>query len=230
VDAIPPEHVRWLRTAIEQFEMKDSLVSQTRDDVDSQDVQWAIDKRVRDTQELTLSPDANARLDAIVAASIASHINSFFHVEVRDWEPVQVLHYGVGGHYIPHVDAETLFTDDIGLEMWEKTLDRDLSVVYFLNDDFEGGELYFPVLDLLIKPQTGTLVCFPSDHHFVHGVKPVTVGHRYTAVTWMRVIGTPSVEDINEKWLAEYERVWPEQVNQPSQIASHRHSIEKQNG
>ncbi len=63
---------------------------------------------------------------------------------MRDREPLQILHYGVGGHYIPHVDAETLYKDDDGLELWEKTLDRDLSVVYFINDDFSGGELFFP--------------------------------------------------------------------------------------
>jgi len=221
-NAIAHQDVEWLKVTLTQSAMSDSLVSQADEGADSADLRWTIDKRVRDTQELKLSAEAVARLGAILSQSIRSHINPFFHLEVRDWEPIQVLHYGAGGHYIPHVDSETLFTDDVGLEMWEKTLDRDLSVVYFLNDDFEGGELHFPVLDLLIKPRAGTLVCFPSDHHFVHGVKPVTSGHRYTAVTWMRVKGMPSVEEINEKWLAEYERAWPKQVEQPSQIAAAR--------
>jgi predicted 2-oxoglutarate/Fe(II)-dependent dioxygenase YbiX len=227
-NAIPEPELEWLRTAIAQAELKDSLVSQTGAAVDSQDVRWTIDKRVRDTQEVQLSNEAVAKLDAILSQSIRAHIDAFFHVTVRDWEPIQVLHYGAGGHYIPHVDAETLFTDDIGLEMWEKTLDRDLSVVYFLNDEFDGGELYFPVLDLLIKPRAGTLVCFPSDHHFVHGVKSVTSGHRYTAVTWMRVTDMPSMEEINETWLGEYERSWPNQVEQPSHIASARRARLKQ--
>jgi predicted 2-oxoglutarate/Fe(II)-dependent dioxygenase YbiX len=125
----------------------------------------------------------------------------------------------VGGHYIPHVDAETLYKDDIGLDMWEKTLDRDLSVVYFLNDDFAGGELIFPALDLIVAPQAGTLVCFPSDHNYVHGVNPVTSGRRYTIVTWMRVVGMPSVDEINQLALAAYHRSWPEQVEQPPRLA-----------
>src|SRR4051812_18328511 len=192
-NAICAQDLEWLKAEIAQSDMKESLVSRTDEATDSAGVQWLIDKAIRDTQELSLSPAATARLDSIVKDSVDRHVNAFFGIQVRDWEPMQLLHYGVGGHYIPHVDAETLFKDEIGLEMWEKTLDRDLSIVYFLNDDFDGGELYFPVLDLLIKPQSGTLVCFPSDHHFVHGVKPVTLGHRYTGVTWLRVTGVPSV-------------------------------------
>jgi prolyl 4-hydroxylase len=138
---------------------------------------------------------------------------------VLDREPSQILHYGAGGHYIPHVDAETLYKDDIGLNMWEKTLDRDLSVVYFLNDGFTGGELVFPEIDLVVKPEAGTLVCFPSDHHYIHGVNPVISGQRYTIVTWMRVKGTPTMEEINQMHMDEYHRLWPKQIEQPPRLA-----------
>jgi predicted 2-oxoglutarate/Fe(II)-dependent dioxygenase YbiX len=169
-DAISAEDITWLNEELAQSQMTDSLVSNFAEDAQSDDVDWVINKTIRDTQEVKLSSIATQRLNAVMQASARNLIDPFFRLEVLDWEPVQVLHYGIGGHYIPHVDAETLYTDEIGLEMWEKTLDRDLSVVYFLNDDFVGGELFFPVFDLLIKPQAGTLVCFPSDHHFVHGV------------------------------------------------------------
>jgi predicted 2-oxoglutarate/Fe(II)-dependent dioxygenase YbiX len=137
---------------------------------------------------------------------------------VRDLEPPQVLHYGSGGHYIPHVDAETLFKDDSGLDLWEKSLDRDLSVVCFLNDDFTGGELVFPGLDLAIKPQAGTLVCFPADHNYIHGVNAVTTGHRYTLVTWMRVRGMPTMDEINDMTMDEYHRCYPKQIDQPPRV------------
>jgi predicted 2-oxoglutarate/Fe(II)-dependent dioxygenase YbiX len=158
-------------------------------------------------------------LASIQRASIAAFVNPFYAVEVRDSEPLQILHYGVGGHYIPHVDAETLYKDDAGLEMWEKTLDRDLSVVYFLNDDFTGGELVFPALDLVIEPAAGTLVCFPSDHNFIHGVNPVTTGHRYTVVTWLRIKGMPTPDEINQMALDEYHRMWPKQIEQRPRVA-----------
>jgi predicted 2-oxoglutarate/Fe(II)-dependent dioxygenase YbiX len=210
-----------LKTLIEyvrRAQLLDSLVSNEAAEDDAE-TQWVVDKNVRDTQEVQLSESIVAKLGSIDRALVAAYINPFYAVEVRDSEPWQILHYGVGGHYIPHVDAETLYKDDEGLDLWEKTLDRDLSIVCFLNDDFDGGELVFPALDLVIEPSAGTLVCFPSDHNFVHGVRPVRAGHRYTAVSWMRVIGMPAPDEINQQTMDEYHRHWPQQIEQRSRIA-----------
>lgn len=199
--------------------MTASPVANFEDAPEGGELEWVVDKEIRDTQYLRLAGTVAERLAGIAGASVVEFINPFYQLEVRDSEPSQVLHYGVGGHYIPHVDAETLYKDDIGLELWEKTLDRDLSAVYFLNDDFAGGELFFPLLDLVIPPQAGTLVCFPSDHNYIHGVKPVTSGHRYTVVTWMRVKGMPSVEQVNQAAMDEYHRRWPKQIEQRPRVA-----------
>jgi predicted 2-oxoglutarate/Fe(II)-dependent dioxygenase YbiX len=215
--AISPEDLQLLTDHVRQARMTDSVVSNFDAAVD--DVEWVVNKKIRNTQAVHLPVVISKKLAQIDAISILAYINPFYEVTVRDREPSQVLHYGVGGHYIPHVDAETLYKDEIGLDMWEKTLDRDLSVVYFLNDDFEGGELVFPALDLVIKPEAGKLVCFPSDHHYIHGVNPVTSGHRYTIVTWMRVKGMPSVDEINQMAMEEYERMWPKQIEQASRLA-----------
>jgi predicted 2-oxoglutarate/Fe(II)-dependent dioxygenase YbiX len=207
--------IRYVRRA----RMTESPVSNFEDEPQSGEVEWVVNKQIRDTQQVRLTKRIVDRLRGIDDTSIESFINPYYKVKVRDREPSQILHYGVGGHYIPHVDAETLYKDDIGLDLWEKTLDRDLSVVYFLNHDFTGGELFFPELELLIAPEAGTLVCFPSDHNYVHGVKPVTEGHRYTVVTWMRVQGMPSVDEINQLAMDEYNRKWPKQIEQRPRLA-----------
>jgi predicted 2-oxoglutarate/Fe(II)-dependent dioxygenase YbiX len=201
---------------VQRAELRDSIVSNEAAQ-DSAETQWVIDKNIRDTQEVQLSQTMVAKL-ADIEGALAAHINRFYAVEVRDSEPWQILHYGVGGHYIPHVDAETLFKDDDGLELWEKTLDRDLSVVCFLNDDFTGGELVFPDLELSIAPRAGTLVCFPSDHNFIHGVNPVRAGHRYTLVSWLRIVGMPTPDEINEQTMDEYNRRRPQQIEQRSRV------------
>jgi predicted 2-oxoglutarate/Fe(II)-dependent dioxygenase YbiX len=193
----------------------DSVVSNFDEAVDAE---WVVNHEIRDTQEVHVPQEIRRLLNRIANNSFCSCIEAFYAVEVRDCEPLQILHYGSGGHYIPHVDAETLYKDDDGLELWEKTLDRDLSLVYFLNDDFTGGELFFPTLELTIKPEAGTLVCFPSDHNFIHGVRPVTHGHRFTIVTWARVAGMPSMDEINQAAMDEYERHRPKQVEQPSRL------------
>ncbi|GFE79495.1 hypothetical protein GCM10011487_14950 [Steroidobacter agaridevorans] len=212
------ELTRFLRRA----GMTDSPVSNFEEEAQAGEVEWVINKQIRDTQQVKLTKAIEKKLAAIDDACIASIINPFYKIEVRDCEPSQILHYGVGGHYIPHVDAETLYKDDNGLELWEKTLDRDLSVVYFINDDFSGGELCFPALDLVIEPEAGTLVCFPSDHNYIHGVRPVTAGHRYTIVTWMRVSGMPAPDEINQMWMDEYHRHFPKQIEQPPRLGKGR--------
>lgn len=217
-NAIAAEDLRLLMDHVRQARMTDSAVANFEDEAEAAGVEWVINRNIRDTQQVHLTEAITDKLGNIDDASIRAFIDPFYQVAVLDAEPPQILHYGVGGHYIPHVDAETLYKDDIGLDLWEKTLDRDLSVVYFLNDDFAGGELFFPQLDLVIKPAAGTLVCFPSDHNYVHGVRPVTSGHRYTAVTWMRVKGTPSLDEINELAMDEYHRAWPKQIEQPPRL------------
>ena len=60
----------------------------------------------------------------------------------------------------------------------------EYSAVIYLNDNYEGGEIYFPAYDVCIKPQAGDLVCFPDNEKFVHGVKPILSGTRYTSPRW----------------------------------------------
>jgi predicted 2-oxoglutarate/Fe(II)-dependent dioxygenase YbiX len=217
--AIDPAELEFLIEQIRKAQMTDSLVSDLEGEAEAGVIEWVINKKIRDTQEVQLPPGIIARLNDVLDAGVQRSINPFYQVQVRDLEPAQVLHYGRGGHYIPHVDAETLFKDDSGVDLWEKSLDRDLSVVCFLNDDYAGGELVFPGLDLVIKPEAGTLVCFPADHNYIHGVHPVTDGHRYTLVTWMRVHGMPTIDEINEMTMEEYHRCFPKQIDQPPRVA-----------
>jgi hypothetical protein len=52
------------------------------------------------------------------------------------------------------------------------------SIIIFLNDDFEGGELVFD--NITIKPVKNMLVTFSKE--LGHHVKPVTRGDRYSLV------------------------------------------------
>jgi predicted 2-oxoglutarate/Fe(II)-dependent dioxygenase YbiX len=217
-NAIAPADVQALARYVQKAPMEQSAVSNFAEDAPENGMEWVINKDIRDTHHLHQTTTIVRKLRSILKGGISSFVEPFYNIKIRDWEPLQLLHYGSGGHYIPHVDAETLYTDEEGLKLWEKTLDRDLSVVYFLNDDFEGGELFFPKLDLLIEPEAGTLVCFPSDHNYIHGVKPVTTGRRYSVVTWMRVKGMPSVDEINQMAMDEYHLQRPKQMEQPPRV------------
>lgn len=57
---------------------------------------------------------------------------------------------------------------------------RDFSSVVFLSAEFTGGELYFPRLELTIKPEVGMLAAFSADAVHEHGVTLVKSGVRWT--------------------------------------------------
>ena len=156
--------------------------------------EWITDKRTRDTQIAPIDP-VFPQVNELMQHIVKQVINPFYQFEVDSSEVPQLLCYGVGGHYKPHYDAEAIWTNPDGTKMWKKSVDRDLSTVLFLNDDFEGGYFSFPDLRIKIKPEPGLLVCFPSSRWFKHCVEPVLSGQRYTLVTWMRVQGFKTKEE-----------------------------------
>ena len=84
---------------------------------------------------------------------------------------IEVLRYGVGGKYEPHVDASL-------------TYPRRVSMIMLLNNDYEGGELFFPgVGEIKIAPNRA--IVWPSNYVYTHGVKPITKGTRYSIVSWL---------------------------------------------
>ena len=57
--------------------------------------------------------------------------------------------------------------------------DLAFSLVAYVNDDYEGGEISFPNHNVTIKPKAGSLIMFPSQEPYIHEVKPIVSGTRY---------------------------------------------------
>lgn len=57
--------------------------------------------------------------------------------------------------------------------------DLAFSLVAYVNDDYEGGEISFPNHNITIKPKAGSLIMFPSQEPYIHEVKPIISGTRY---------------------------------------------------
>jgi len=86
---------------------------------------------------------------------------------------LQLLTYGKGSFYKTHVDHF-------------RNSPRTLSFIFLVNDNYEGGELYFKLINETIKipVKQGSLVIWPSGFQYPHGVLPVTKGERYAVVSW----------------------------------------------
>jgi hypothetical protein len=51
--------------------------------------------------------------------------------------------------------------------------------VLYLNDDYTGGEIYYPKLNIEYKPKVGDLVIHPGSEEYSHGVRDIVSGERY---------------------------------------------------
>jgi hypothetical protein len=61
------------------------------------------------------------------------------------------------------------------------------ATILYLNDDYVDGELFFPNLNIELKPKAGTLVFFPGNEEYEHGVKNVGEGPiRYVLVGFIK--------------------------------------------
>jgi predicted 2-oxoglutarate/Fe(II)-dependent dioxygenase YbiX len=137
----------------------------------------------RDTQQQVL--------DAVVARAFEHHIVPATGQKVAWYEQPQVLRYAPGGFYKHHADAYILVPE---LGAWRKAVDRDISMLIYLNDDYEGGELDFRRLFFRMRPKAGMLVWFPSDVRYEHMAMQVTSGRRYCIVSWAAVEGVERVQ------------------------------------
>ena len=84
-----------------------------------------------------------------------------------------ILKYGPGQKVVDHVD------DNL-------THHRRISTVYYLNDNYTGGEIIFPRFDITYKPVANEFLVFPSTYVYNHSVLPVIEGTRYSVVSWLR--------------------------------------------
>jgi predicted 2-oxoglutarate/Fe(II)-dependent dioxygenase YbiX len=133
----------------------------------------AINTEIRNVERVMLPvyKDIGGRL---AAAGLSANRRAW-NFNISHANQAEFLKYPAGGRYTAHMDTF--------LNPQEEC--RKLTVLAFLNDDFEGGkffiqdghERYYP-------PQAkGTVLVFPS--FLVHGVEDITKGTRYSVVCWM---------------------------------------------
>jgi hypothetical protein len=62
---------------------------------------------------------------------------------------------------------------------------RDFAGIVYVNDNYEGGDLYFTALDIAIKPKRGMFVAMTGGFHHEHAVLRVDAGTRLTMPFFM---------------------------------------------
>jgi predicted 2-oxoglutarate/Fe(II)-dependent dioxygenase YbiX len=125
-----------------------------------------------DEQDLTISPMINKIVNRLKII-----VDDFFQIDALPTPPA-IVRWLPGQFQNPHADKELHQGDNAG-----KPNDfpyYDLAGLFYLNDDYEGGELYFPKQGIQFKPKKGAAYFFPGDLNYIHGVTEITSGVRYT--------------------------------------------------
>jgi hypothetical protein len=92
--------------------------------------------------------------------------------ELRYWEATNYIRYYEGQHFQEHHDHGYSYNCVV-------------SIVAFPKEGFEGGELYFRLQNVKIKPKAGDIYIFPSNFMYPHRAMPVTSGTKYSMVTML---------------------------------------------
>ena len=141
-----------------------------------------VQKEIRKTQSYTFNSDS---LTSVHWAQYLRHIivkafnryDSDYKTHAVRIDTLELLKYDTGGFYTIHSDHHAKFP-------------RTISVIIFLNNDYEGGELNFhdPITKEIyqtIEPSPGRCIIWPSNFIYPHSVSPVTKGTRYAIVSWL---------------------------------------------
>lgn len=118
----------------------------------------------------------------LVSATVGRRLCFLYEPYLRKYPPGSYLkmHADAEGYYGNH--PQPLKNYDPNNQMSEVL--NEYSSILYLNDEFDGGELYFEAIDLLIKPQANQLVFFPSGAEFRHEVRRISNGDRYTLASF----------------------------------------------
>jgi hypothetical protein len=113
------------------------------------------------------------------------------NIQMNYWEVMNFIKYGPGQHFKEHADHGFSYSATV-------------SLVGYPNDEYVGGGLSFPKLNINIQPKAGDLYIFPSTYLFSHVALPVTEGTKYSIVTMLDYTDhahNPEFMQMREKWV-----------------------------
>jgi hypothetical protein len=149
---LSPEQCRALAMAFQELEIRPSSGDSQRSFADIAVTRPEAGRLMLETRERTLQ-----------------RVTGFFRLKAPIRQgPLQLVRRDVGAFMQPEA-GNALHTGRDGSG-------GSLLGILYLNDDYEGGELYFTARNSLIKPQTGLFVAMSAGFHHEHAVLRILHG------------------------------------------------------
>ncbi|XP_050346722.1 prolyl 4-hydroxylase subunit alpha-1 isoform X2 [Nymphalis io] len=144
--------------------------------------------------------------EAPVVENLSRRIADFTGLSMTSAEELQVVNYGIGGHYEPHFDfarkQESAFENFSG--------NRIATVLFYMSDVAQGGATVFTELGLSVFPQRGAAVFWlnlhPSgegDLATRHAACPVLRGSKWVCNKWIHQGGQELIKPCDLEYQSE---------------------------
>jgi prolyl 4-hydroxylase len=151
------------------------------------------DKAVLDEGRTSYSAEFHIFPDDPVLLNITKRASELLNIPVSHFEPFQCLAYNKSQEVQHHYDTFDANSDG-GQKIIEEGGQRKITMLAYLNEEFEGGGTYFPDLDYLVIPKKRRVLIFnnldENDQLLKkaawHGGLPVTTGTKYAMNMWIR--------------------------------------------
>jgi len=116
---------------------------------------------------------------------LKKEVDTFFDVDAKATPPA-LVRWLPGQRQQPHADKELHEGVDRGKP--NNFPYYDIAGLFYINDDYEGGELYFPNQGIQFKPKAGAAYFFPGDMNYIHGVTEIKSGIRYVCPFFWQIV------------------------------------------
>lgn len=103
-------------------------------------------------------------------------------------DTLQVIRWFPGMEQPPHAD-DMSNTEVHGFSH------REFGSIVYLNDEYSGGQTYYPNFDFYVTPKAGSIAIHPGDQEHLHGVTKIEGGIRYTIASFLT-----SRKDMAHEW------------------------------
>jgi hypothetical protein len=149
-----------------------------------------VNTKTRDTSSIGVSylGSINNTLSQNISETFFINLNNLFFENFDPIEKNYMSTYGIGSEWhdsygILKYGSGQFFSNHIDDH---PTYHRRISTVYYLNDNYTGGEINFPRFNITFKPKSNQMILFPSTYVYNHSVSPVISGTRYAVVSWLK--------------------------------------------
>ena len=140
-----------------------------------------VDKDRRVDEQIRKSETAWLSTEDPIVRRVVERCVSRTDRPIENCEQLQVLRYKEGGHYNPHQDV---FYQDKNKRLY--------TFIIALNDEYEGGETAFPVINEKYKLNAGDALFFHTLDNYgldtsdaLHGGQPVESGEKWVCNLWV---------------------------------------------